>query len=916
MNLTYIAGSVGDAIKNWFQGWFGALLSFIPKTFYQLLTPVYAVIDAIQWIMRKIAGLDTIYKFNGQTNVQGDIVMQFMNMIFTGSSPVLSNIFWSMIILGVLMLILTTMIAVVRSEYTATDAKSASKGKIIGNSLKALASFAIVPIVCFFGMFLCNVILQALDKVSTGSTSVTQTTINTTYFKSERTTSGDETYNNYTFFGFTVPTTTTPISGLVFKAAAYSANRARINDSFYNKMLNNDKISANGAFTQNKGTDSNSAYQNCWLMDEAFANCFQLKSRAYIDRAPFKTEHMFPVTLNAGVMIVENSLIIAGYTHFDKNNTALVWYYYDLWSFDYIIALGALVVVTVLLLYLVFGLIKRIFELTILFLVAAPIASLMPLDGGNALKKWREKFVAKTIGVYGPIVGLNLFFVILALLQSLELTGFAIIDKIVNLLFTIAGLAMVKDFTKMLSEIIGGEDTMGAGADKAKEIGATAAKVGKTAAAFTGVGGAVMKAGSMAAKAKGAKNAINNINAGKGKGRYAKGSQSYNNAVNNMADSVTDDQVKDNIAGSLTDDDLTSNLYKNISDDRAAQEMNVSDNDISHFIGTNEQWDEFYNNIGGAGATADPGEWMRKNFSSEEIAAATNEAKRAKYNNISSEEKDAAKKSAAEKDFSNMTDEEKNDLKKSIAEENFNGLNNEGIQDIRKSIASEELDKMSVVDRKNKIDANFRSNKQNERIRNRAIAAAGGEEAYRNMSAEDRENLFNQARNPIGMKAAKMTKGLQTSLGGGTVELGESTLKALSKSFVDFGKQIGSFAQHTMGAMSGPMMGEMKGLGSDMIQIAQGKLKKEMDLNAETKNQKKLRNAQNMAEDALGLGGANKRQAEPPEKPRPTELSDASVRKIASALQSSSDKTSSVKLDDASINKIGSAIAEKLNKKD
>ena len=210
---------------------------------------------------------------------------------------------------------------------------------------------------------------------------------------------------------------------------------------------------------------------------------------------------MFPVTLNAGVMIVENSLIAAGYTHFDKNNTALVWYYYDLWSFDYIIALGALVVVTVLLLYLVFGLIKRIFELTILFLVAAPIASLMPLDGGNALKKWREKFVAKTIGVYGPIVGLNLFFVILALLQSLELTGIAIIDKIVNLLFTIAGLAMVKDFTKMLSEIIGGEDTMGAGADKAKEIGATAAKVGKTAAAFAGVGGAVMKAGSLTSKA-------------------------------------------------------------------------------------------------------------------------------------------------------------------------------------------------------------------------------------------------------------------------------------------------------------------------------------------------------------------------------------------------------------------------------
>ncbi len=884
MNLTYIAGSVGDAIKNWFQGWFGALLSFIPKTFYQLLTPVYAVIDAIQWIMRKIAGLDTIYKFNGQTNVQGDIVMQFMNMIFTGSSPVLSNIFWSMIILGVLMLILTTMIAVVRSEYTATDAKSASKGKIIGNSLKALASFAIVPIVCFFGMFLCNVILQALDKVSTGSTSVTQSTINTTYFKSERTTSGDETYNNYTFFGFTVPTTTTPISGLVFKAAAYSANRARINDSFYNKMLNNDKISANGAFTQNKGTDSNSAYQNCWLMDEAFANCFQLKSRAYIDRAPFKTEHMFPVTLNAGVMIVENSLIAAGYTHFDKNNTALVWYYYDLWSFDYIIALGALVVVTVLLLYLVFGLIKRIFELTILFLVAAPIASLMPLDGGNALKKWREKFVAKTIGVYGPIVGLNLFFVILALLQSLELTGIAIIDKIVNLLFTIAGLAMVKDFTKMLSEIIGGEDTMGAGADKAKEIGATAAKVGKTTAAFAGAGLAVMKAGSLTSKAVGAgklaKNAYMKTAANEGTGRYKKGSASYDNAVTNMADNVTDDEILTQAAAST-----------------------VSDEDAIKWLGSDKKALSNYGKKHGIDKIK-PGE-----------------SEQAVWGKMSNKEKAEFKQEFASRNVSNMSNEEK--------EETLAGLKSTGkIEEFRKGAAESKLDNMSAGERRSVIDANHRTSGQNRRIRDRAIAAAGGEEAYRNMSSEDRNALFNQSKhgnwkNPVGKKIEEWTQGKgnpvfagKSTIDGAKIELGESTLQALSKSFVDFGKQIGSFAQHTMGAMSGPMMGEMKGLGGDMIQIAQGKLKKEMDLASEMKNQKKLRTAQNMAEESLGLGGANRRQAEPPEKPRPTELSDASVRKIASALQSNSDKISSVKLDDTSINKIGSAIAEKLNKKD
>lgn len=892
MNLYFIAGSVGDAIKNWFQGWFGALLSFIPKIFYQLLTPVFAVLDALQWIMRKVAGLDTIYKFNGAENVDGDIVIQFINMIFTGSSPVLSNIFWSMIILGLLMLILTTMIAVVRSEYTATDAKSASKGKIIGNSLKALASFAIVPVVCFFGIFLCNVILQALDKVSNASTSVTSADINASYFKSERTTTGDETYYNYTFFGYTVPTTTTPISGLVFKAAAFNANRARINDKFYKTMLDNEKVSANGAFTQNKGTDANSASQNCWLMDEAFANCFQLKYKTYIDREPFKTEHMFPITLNAGVTIIEQSLIESGYTYFDKNNTALVWYYYDLWSFDFIIAIGALVIILVLLLYLVFGLIKRIFELVILFLVAAPVASIMPLDGGNALKKWREKFVSKTIGVYGPIIGLNLFFVILTLLQTLQLTGIPIIDKIVNLLFVIAGLAMVKDFTKMISELIGGEDTMGSGADKAKDIGATAAKIGKTSAAFASAGMVAMKAGSLGVKgAKATQAAVNKhkkTQAMEGTGRYSKDSQSYQNSLENMADGVSDDEI------------LIQNEANRIAGGTGAFGKKMP----TEFKSDTQALDKYAEKYGLTGRA--------KN--------STNV-----WNSMSEKERKAYTSSLGAASVANMSEEDK---KRTIQDIKNNGQE----EYLRQTIAENKLDSMSWQDRQGVIDANYRSRGQNERIRNRAIAAAGGLENYRNMSSEKRNALYNESKhgnwqNKVGKGIEQRMQGAsqnstfnvalrKATIDGGKIELGQKPSDALAKAFLDFGKKCGSFAQHTMAAMSGPMMGEMKGLGGDMISIARGKLKKDMDLQAEVKNQKKLITAQNLAQESLGLGGANRKQAEPPQKQRPTELSETSIKQLANAINSNANKSNSVKLDDTSINKLGSTIADKLNKKD
>ena len=203
MNLTLIAGSIGDAIKNWFEGFFGAVLDLIPKVIYQLLTPLWAILDAMQWIMRKLAGLDTIASFKGSQNFSGDLVNYFINAIFSGDSPVLANVFWSMIILGALMLIITTFIAVIKSEYTATDAKSASKGKIIGSAFKAIASFAIVPIVCFFGIFLCNVILQAVDKITANPTSLSGEYVSK--FKASETSVGQQTYNHYSFFGEEVP---------------------------------------------------------------------------------------------------------------------------------------------------------------------------------------------------------------------------------------------------------------------------------------------------------------------------------------------------------------------------------------------------------------------------------------------------------------------------------------------------------------------------------------------------------------------------------------------------------------------------------------------------------------------------------------------------------------------------------------
>ena len=520
MDIVFIAG-IAEKIRTWFQGFFGAVLSIIPKTFYFLCTLVFQVLDLLQLLVRKLAGLDVVYYSSeifagtggGTSEPQsGDIVLEFIETIFMKPNSILSNIFWALIVLALILLIISTFVAVLRSEYSATDSKSASKGRIIGRAFKAIASFAIVPIVCFFGVFMANVVLQALDTISAGSSSSQlsytyetpgeggNTTSISSMFEQKTTSTGQDTYISYNFWGDSsgdgnnIPTSSTPISGLIFKAAAFKANRIRYDNTFRSNV-SNPAVGA-GVFN-NFGSDFEQA---ATLMDECFANAYELKNAVGLTTEPFKDTHMFPF---GGDNFIGNH--VDTIKVFDKNNVQDVWYFYDLWQFDFILGIAAVVVCAKLLVYLVFGLMKRIFELVVLFLIAAPIASIMPIDDGEALKKWRQKFVSKVLSAYAPIVGLNLFFVILPIVTSIKYFNIALLDAIVNMFFTIVGLIMVKDLIQTLSELIGADNALKAGQDMAGEVGQTLAKVGQLAAAPVGMAVKGAKMGMKAAKWAGGK---------------------------------------------------------------------------------------------------------------------------------------------------------------------------------------------------------------------------------------------------------------------------------------------------------------------------------------------------------------------------------------------------------------------------
>ncbi len=472
-------------------GWFDKIVdfvvgffAFIPQLMYFLYTSVASLLDLFQYLVRKLAGLDT-YWMNGQ-EVGGDIITQFLRGILgidkTPAYSALSTVFWSLVVFGVILLVLSTIIAIIKAHYN-YDANKSSPTKILGTSLKSLATMAIVPIVAIFGVYLSQILLKALDSItSPGSAAVLNETFESTAFakfKGGEDKQGYATYNSYDYFGMGEYTTSSTFSGMMFKVAAYNCNRVRTNQY---RILNSD---GDAQCWDNMGvffvaadkSDQKERLAN--QIDVAFANNLKLQE----PHAKVKIEGMgdagslwsslrfgYSATLSAGLFNVQS---------FSKFNVGLVWYYYNLWGFNWILGFAGIVICATLLGNIVFGLMTRLLQVVALFIIFPALIGIMPLDERSAFSNWRKQFTADILMAFGAIVGMNIFFLILPFFNSITFFNpkdGAFLNAILNMIIALAGLTLIKKFIGMVSKFVGGTDANETGAAVMKDVQGAAMK--------------------------------------------------------------------------------------------------------------------------------------------------------------------------------------------------------------------------------------------------------------------------------------------------------------------------------------------------------------------------------------------------------------------------------------------------------
>ena len=465
--------NIGDTIKAY-------TIDFLMKLIYYLYATLAAGVDAMQKLVRQLCGLENyVVDSGGGTTIatNGDPLSNFiLGVLGIGENSevysALNTVFWSLAVFALIILSITTMVAMVKAHYN-EDSQQTNPWTYIYTAGKAIFTFALIPIVTLIGFQLSSFILRTLDNITAGAGSEGQVvelygTGGASLLKSSTDSQGKTSYANYDMFGNLSPTSTTTFSGMLFNASMYGANRLRNGQvdlkqvtGTFNNLFGNGSCSAYQSLTNDNDRRAYVARQ----VDYAFANSLALDGNTY--------------SWNSLVDTFEDSFIIGKLDPFHQSNingfykfyASVIWAYYDLMQFNFIVGFAGVFTTFGIMLSIVLALVSRLIKGVALFLVYPTLLGIAPMDNFKAFKSWGTNFMQQIMMAFGTIVGINLLLLILPYVQNFKFFDFDVLNYMMNVIMLVVGLVMAKDFMSMISGFVGGADANQLGEGMKGEVG-------------------------------------------------------------------------------------------------------------------------------------------------------------------------------------------------------------------------------------------------------------------------------------------------------------------------------------------------------------------------------------------------------------------------------------------------------------
>lgn len=343
---------------------------------YQVGVLMLTILDFVEDMFRMMAGLKDGMFINNLTNYftgaaygpgDGDLLFQLI------TSTQILQIFASIFTVGVFMIIVTTLMAVVKQELNMQKANN--KLSILKTSFRAMLYMLLVPVITMFGVFLSNSILQLVD-IATGGANTT-------------------------------------VSGTVFVSACYDAFyegewKVKMTDP-YTSAISNVLSRISAMFNGDSDAGRVEGWDDTGGTPAGAGNELADHRQQILDAYRMIDQHdkVIPGVANNGYRVYYNVGIVSEDFNGGKIN-------YVIWYFFGIVLLKTYISA-------IFGLVERLYKAVLLFLVMPGMIGLMPLDEGQAFGSWRKQFISEVLGVFGMVIGMNLFLFMAPIASSLQI---------------------------------------------------------------------------------------------------------------------------------------------------------------------------------------------------------------------------------------------------------------------------------------------------------------------------------------------------------------------------------------------------------------------------------------------------------------------------------------------------------------
>jgi len=389
-------------------------INFLGVFLWSLCDIFFVLIHLFEMLFKKFAGIG-----EGVTDASGNAIEGDLVLYFTQSNLV-QEIFMAILILSLFLLIIFTIFAVVKNQYAD---KQEPVSKIINSSFKALLMYLLVPVATVVCLMVGNVVLVAID-------------------------------------GATRVNTTGGSSDMLFMAASYNANKLRDESETKNEECLIEMIKS--GYLIGIRNELETRYQLDFSSSLTKYGVTMLNQDDFEDIAVLIDDAFTAGKLGAG----------------DKWLYSNVSHYYNIMKISLITVWAGGAFLIWIIGKITWGLVSRLFKMTLYFAISPAVMATFPIDNGKALGSWRGEMVKNGTMAFVSVGVTNVLYSFLPFFNGINLFGSGgigaagswIANQVLKLFMYIIAFSSAQDLISSISGWFGTGDAVKEGKATKKMI--------------------------------------------------------------------------------------------------------------------------------------------------------------------------------------------------------------------------------------------------------------------------------------------------------------------------------------------------------------------------------------------------------------------------------------------------------------